>query len=134
MHWTGRFPARPETAYKLRREIAAIGLKCGLRDQGLWRLTLAVSEVVSNALQHAYRGREPGDISAAAYVEGGALRVVIADTGVGMAPRSDSPGLGLGLPLVAQTAQEVDVVSDHRGTEVHLTFPCPASAPLRDAG
>jgi serine/threonine-protein kinase RsbW len=51
---------------------------------------------------------------------------VIADTGRGLAPRSDSPGLGLGLPLMAHLADTIDVVSQVPGTEIHLTFACPA--------
>ena len=45
-----------------------------------------------------------------------------------MRPRADSPGLGLGLPLMAHLADAVDIVRTSPGTEIHLTFPCPATA------
>ena len=36
-------------------------------------------------------------------------------------PRADSPGLGLGLPLIAQLATHVDITSE-RGTTVLMGF------------
>jgi len=46
-----------------------------------------------------------------------------------MAPRVDSPGLGLGLPLITALADEVEVVSSEEGgTEITIVFPCPAGA------
>jgi anti-sigma regulatory factor (Ser/Thr protein kinase) len=126
-HWTGRFPALDGTAYVLRGEMAAIARSCGLTSQRIDDVKLAVSEAVSNAVQHAYRDREPGDITGTAHIGNGLLRIVIADSGIGMKPRSDSPGLGLGLPLIAQLADAVEVISTGHGTEIHMTFPCPDS-------
>ncbi len=37
------------------------------------------------------------------------MRVMVCDAGRGMTPRPDSPGAGLGLPLVASIAQRFDV-------------------------
>jgi anti-sigma regulatory factor (Ser/Thr protein kinase) len=108
--------------------MAAIARECGLSDQRVGDVKLAVSEAVSNVVRHAYGRREPGQVIATAHVDSGLLRIVIADTGGGMAPRSDSPGLGLGLPLMAHLADAIDVVRKARGTEIHLSFACPASA------
>jgi anti-sigma regulatory factor (Ser/Thr protein kinase) len=52
------------------------------------------------------------------------IDVRVADDGSGMAPRDDSPGLGLGLPLIRHLADQFD----HRrtpggdGTEVWMRF------------
>ena len=125
--WRGSFLATPEAGYVLRSEMAAIARECGLSDQRVGDVKLAVSEAVSNVVRHAYDGQAPGQVVATADVDGGTLRIVIADTGRGLAPRSDSPGLGLGLPLMAHLADTIDVVRNDPGTEIHMTFPCPSS-------
>jgi anti-sigma regulatory factor (Ser/Thr protein kinase) len=107
--------------------MAAIARECGLSDQRVGDVKLAVSEAVSNVVRHAYGRQNAGQVIATAHVDSGVLRIVIADTGGGMAPRSDTPGLGLGLPLMAHLADAIDVVRTAPGTEVHLTFACPAS-------
>ena len=55
--------------------------------------------------------------------------VRVADEGVGMVPRPDSPGLGMGLPLMAQMADDVHVATrrDEPGTMVVLRFSCPSA-------
>jgi serine/threonine-protein kinase RsbW len=119
--------ATPEAGYVLRSEMAAIARECGLSDQRVGDVKLAVSEAVSNVVRHAYGRCKPGQVIATAHVDSGLLRIVIADTGAGMAPRSDSPGLGLGLPLMAHLADAINVVRKAPGTEIHLTFACPTS-------
>lgn len=49
------------------------------------------------------------------------------DDGQGMAPRIDSPGLGLGLPLIAHLTAgfEIRPGMDGHGTEVCLVFEVP---------
>ena len=105
----------------------AIARQCGLSQRGASDVKLAVSEAVTNAVQHAYRDREPGDVWATASVDDDQLHIVIADQGVGMTPRTDSPGLGLGLPLISQLADSIQVHSTSEGTEIHMTFPCPST-------
>ena len=47
----------------------------------------------------------------------------MADAGAGMAPRHDSPGLGLGLPLVGRVASSVDISARAGGgTLVRMSF------------
>ena len=51
------------------------------------------------------------------------LTVVVRDEGEGIAPRPDSPGLGLGLPLIASLAENVQLGRDEdEHTEVRMTF------------
>jgi serine/threonine-protein kinase RsbW len=56
-------------------------------------------------------------------VRDGRLTVVVHDEGRGMLPRPDSPGLGLGLPLIATLAESLELGTgpDER-TEVRMTF------------
>jgi serine/threonine-protein kinase RsbW len=52
-----------------------------------------------------------------------AIRVVVSDRGSGLAPRADSPGAGLGLPLMAQLSDSVDVRNQAGGgTAVELMW------------
>ncbi|MGH2854857.1 MAG: ATP-binding protein, partial [Solirubrobacteraceae bacterium] len=51
------------------------------------------------------------------------LRVVVRDEGKGIGPRPDSPGLGLGLPLIASLTESVELGRDEEErTEVRMTF------------
>ena len=49
--------------------------------------------------------------------------IYVLDEGTGLAPRVDSPGLGLGLGLIAQVADSADVrAPESGGTEVVMRF------------
>ena len=85
-------------------------------------VALAVSEAVTNAVMHAYRDREPGTVRIFASVGAGALVVVVSDDGPGMTPRTDSPGIGLGLSLIAQHSTTVEIDGDDDGTRVMMSF------------
>ena len=52
-----------------------------------------------------------------------ALTVVVSDHGRGIVPRPDSPGLGLGLPLIATLAESLELgTGPGDETEVRMTF------------
>lgn len=85
-------------------------------------VALAISEAVTNVVMHAYRDREPGAVCIFASVVEGALVVVISDDGLGMTPRTDSPGIGLGLSLISQLATTVEIDGDEDGTRMVLSF------------
>jgi serine/threonine-protein kinase RsbW len=118
------FPSSPPGVGALRRDIAAFARRCGMDDAGIEDVRLAVSEAATNAVVHAYRGAE-GDLAVRASAAKGELLVVVHDTGVGLAPRPDSPGLGLGMPLMATVTSRFQIVSDDAGTEVRMAFRLP---------
>lgn len=94
---------------------------CGFDAAQLGDIKLAVSEAASNAVVHAYAS-DSGVIRATAVLRGRVLVVVIADDGPGMVPRTDSPGLGLGLPMISTVADRVEVRSPGRGCEIEMGF------------
>jgi serine/threonine-protein kinase RsbW len=118
------FPGTPPGVGELRRAVGDIAREAGLPDSTIDAARLAASEAASTAVIHAYRDH-PGDLELRARVEGDELHVVIADHGPGLAPRTDSPGLGLGLPIMAHVSERFEVVSGPEGTEIHLAFACP---------
>ena len=117
------FPGTPPGVGELRRAVGEIARRCGLPDSTVDAARLAASEAASNAVIHAYR-EHPGDLRLRAHLEGDELHVVIADRGDGLAPRTDSPGLGLGLPIMAHLSERFEIVSGPEGTEIHLAFAC----------
>jgi serine/threonine-protein kinase RsbW/stage II sporulation protein AB (anti-sigma F factor) len=121
------YAATPENIGLLREQMAAMARECGLDEIGIADVRLAVSEAATNALIHGYR-RQPGLIRAHAEVTDGELRIAICDDGPGMEPRVDSPGLGLGLPVIASVSRRFEIVQDEPGTELRMAFDCPASA------
>ncbi len=118
-------PAVPAVVAQLRHEIAGFAVDAGIGDPPLADLKLAVSEALSNVVLHSYReDPEPGRVEVEAEISEDRLRVIIADRGTGMRPRVDSPGAGLGLPIMAEVAGGFEVRSrEPRGTELHLCFP-----------
>ena len=57
----------------------------------------------------------------------GEFFVVVCDEGIGMAPRTDSPGLGLGLGLIAGLAKRLEIGSRQpAGATVTMVFGAPA--------
>jgi len=104
--------------------VAEFVMAAGLREPQLAAVKLAVSEAVTNAVMHAYvDDDEPGDVHVVTFVRGATVHVTVSDDGVGMMPRLDSPGLGVGLPFIADTADTLDIDStEGGGTELRMTF------------
>lgn len=122
--WT--IAPEPANVALMRREVVAYAARNGVAEPPLADLAVAVSEAVTNAVMHAFRNRASGEGTINVEVEvsaGVVAKVVVTDDGEGMTPRPDTPGLGLGLPLMAQLATSFAVTRPHRGgTEVCMTF------------
>lgn len=109
---------------EVRSAVCQFAQSHGFHDEKLDAIKLAVSEAVTNAVLHGYSDH-PGKISVVAELEeGGAIQVLIADTGRGMLPHRDRKGLGLGVPIMTTLADHVDITSptNKGGTEVHMRF------------
>jgi anti-sigma regulatory factor (Ser/Thr protein kinase) len=104
----------------LRQFVEGLGVSAETREA----VTLAVSEAATNVVVHAYIGRDlPGTIEVNATVAEDELWVIVTDTGLGLRPRLDSPGLGLGLAIIAQLADGVDLVRPAAGgLELRMRF------------
>ena len=119
-------PAQPSSVRELRTRIIEYAALQDLTDPPLEGLRLAVSEAVTNAVVHAYRDQPAGSVTASIDIDRGSSRVVVhvTDAGQGLGPRPDSPGLGLGLPLIASVAEETRLLPGPSGigTDVCMSF------------
>jgi anti-sigma regulatory factor (Ser/Thr protein kinase) len=108
----------------MRAAVAEFAAAAGVREPQLAAMKLAVSEAVTNAVMHAYlHDDEPGEVRVVTYRCGATLYVTVSDDGIGMMPRLDSPGLGVGLPFIADTADTLDIdSSEGGGTELRMSF------------
>ncbi|HTN23595.1 MAG TPA: ATP-binding protein, partial [Solirubrobacteraceae bacterium] len=120
----------PGTVRQLRARVTAYAQATGAPPELLDDVALAVSETVTNVIVHAYAGApEPGQVRVSCRVAEGQLVVEVADEGVGIASRDDSPGLGQGLAMVGALAEALDVARGPggQGTVVTMTFATPAT-------
>ncbi len=119
-----RYPAQPDSVAALRAAVVDFAARQGASAATIDAVRLAVSEAATNVVVHAYRdAAHPGDIEVEASLAGGELWVMVADAGTGLRARRDSPGLGLGLGLIAGVADGIDLV--HRaagGLELRMRF------------
>jgi serine/threonine-protein kinase RsbW len=101
-------------------------------DPPLSDVALAVSEAVTNVVHHAYVGRDPGPVRVRVEAGSHEIELLIEDQGSGMVPRPDTPGLGLGLPVIATVSERLDVRDrSGGGTRVCMWFSLdPADATL----
>jgi len=118
-----RYPAQPPALALIRRDVVDAARGCGAGADTLWQIKLAVSEAATNAVLHAYRDGLAGDVHVLLERIDDHLDISIRDSGVGISPRSDSPGAGLGLVLMARVSDRC-VISGAagRGTDVLLCF------------
>lgn len=86
-------------------------------------IALAISEAVSNAVLHAFRGVDTGRIDVRGFPDGDSLVLSVSDDGVGVTPNPDSPGLGLGLALIGSLSEGVELRKEGRGTTLVMRFP-----------
>jgi serine/threonine-protein kinase RsbW/stage II sporulation protein AB (anti-sigma F factor) len=121
--FSSSFPAGPTAPAVARHAVRDYLHSLGADPRAFGDVLLALSEIVTNAVVHGYRGEEGGVVRVEAEHTDEQLVLSVADQGLGMAPRHDSPGLGLGLPLVGRIAERVDITAQAGGgTLVSMCF------------
>jgi anti-sigma regulatory factor (Ser/Thr protein kinase) len=117
-----RFAAVPESIASARSRLADFAANLGASDRQVEDVRLAVSEAVTNAVLHGYRGT-PGIVRVTATADPrGTLVVTVHDAGCGAHPGPPRPGLGLGLGLIADAADDMAIVPHDGGTELRMWF------------
>src|SRR4051794_5714487 len=120
--WTGT--ARPVTVGALRQLVTRFAQEAGISGTALDDVRACITEAATNAVVHGFRdGRPPGTIRVKAELLSDGLRVTVSDDGIGFLPRTDSPGLGLGMPTIVALSRLMPVTTPPSGgTEVCMTF------------
>jgi serine/threonine-protein kinase RsbW len=118
-----KLPARAENVAVVRHAFGGFAEVLTVDEQTLADIKLAVTEACTNVVIHAYERDDLGDLEVDATIDDQLLTVIIRDNGRGIVPRPDSPGLGLGLPLIATLAETLELGKDgEEHTEVRMTF------------
>src|SRR3954464_6368919 len=118
-----KLPARAENVAVVRHAFGGFAEALSVDEQTLADIKLAITEACTNVVIHAYDDDEDGALEVDASIDDRRLIVVIRDRGRGIVPRPDSPGLGLGLPLIATLAESLELGKDDaEHTEVRMTF------------
>jgi serine/threonine-protein kinase RsbW len=102
--------------------VVDFALAAGATGPCLEAIRLAASEAITNAVLHAYR--EPGGIvNVSASCLPDELWLLVSDDGQGLRPGRDGRGLGLGLAVIAQLADEFQIISrSSGGTQLQMRF------------
>jgi serine/threonine-protein kinase RsbW/stage II sporulation protein AB (anti-sigma F factor) len=123
------YEAEPGSVAEARSAAAEFAAAAGANAIQIDAIRLAVSEAVTNAVLHAYRGG-PGQIQVTAALAGSELWILVADEGGGMQPETDRPGLGLGLGLISQVCDSMSIVPRSAGgIEVRILFKLDVAPP-----
>jgi serine/threonine-protein kinase RsbW len=127
--YTEEFSATAESVPRARASVADFALAAGAAGPCLEAIRLAASEAITNAVRHAYH--EPGgtvNVSASCLPD--ELWLLVSDDGDGLRSGGDGRGLGLGLAVIAQLADEFQIVSrSSGGTQLQMRFRLQAAGP-----
>jgi serine/threonine-protein kinase RsbW len=124
------FEAESASVPRARHAVTGFARAHGVPPALLGTIALAVSEACTNVVLHAYREKSaPGRFTVGLALEHDSLQIHVRDDGLGPRPRTDSPGLGLGLPIIATTADCFAIEPcDTGGTELRMGFDLSAAA------
>ena len=103
------WPALPASVPQARHAVREHLHAADTKDPPASDVAVVVSEAVTNAVVHAYRETGGGEFRVLVEVGEEEIALTVDDNGAGMAPRTDSPGLGLGLPLIAQMSERFEI-------------------------
>src|SRR4051794_34682571 len=136
-------PAFPLSVGRVRSELDQALVHLAVAPARRADIALVVTEAATNVVLHAYVDQAPGLLDVTAAVVSHELRVTVSDCGHGMRPRTDSPGMGMGLSLISQLSDAMTVSAPAAGTGTYVTAtftgatpamrPAPASSDVRQA-
>ena len=116
-------PARPENVSVIRHVLGAFAEALRLPDELVEDLRLAVTEACTNVVRHAYSPAHSGPVEISIQPLEEYVSVIVSDHGRGIGTSSDTTGPGLGLPLIAAIADDVELQPvPGGGSRVAMTF------------
>jgi len=118
-------PAEPESVSLVRQAVTGIADTLGMSPESRDDLRIAVTEAATNVVVHAYPDRA-GTIRLEVWPDNHTMVIHVTDHGCGIVPRVErvTPGLGLGIPLIAALSENMSITAsdDGSGTCVGMTF------------
>lgn len=130
-----KIPAKPEFVGVIRLTLSGIASRMGFSYDDLEDLKIATSEACTNAVQHAYKKNEQGEVKIGFGLYVDRLEVMVADSGVsfdfesarkGIGPYGENDSVeflregGLGLYLIETLMDEVRI-HQKEGVTVFMT-------------
>ncbi|MET0789592.1 MAG: SpoIIE family protein phosphatase [Cellulomonas sp.] len=126
--------ADPGQLATVRGAVDSWGLGFGLGARDRSALVLGVSEVMANAVEHAYRDSDGGTVEIHATIRDDAMvEVVVRDHGRWREPDTDPGERGRGFSMMASAGLQVTVETGPDGTSVRLECPARRPAPVDQA-
>jgi anti-sigma regulatory factor (Ser/Thr protein kinase) len=117
-----RVPARAQWIGPLRRAVVEFARRCGASDDQCDDIMVAVSEAVSNVVEHAYVGVDVrGFVTVQAWARERRLVVVVSGDGIGRRAH-DGPDGGLGLRLIFELTERFALEDTTSGARARMTF------------
>jgi serine/threonine-protein kinase RsbW len=119
-----RISARPENVALARLALAGVASVAGASHEETADLKLAVSEICTNAVLHAYGGATDGGVVLRYSVAGDVLTVEVSDSGAGFDPKNGTEPVStprdgtLGLSIARAVTDEFAIESNGGGTRV----------------
>ena len=129
-------PSSAEFLSIARLALSGVAAKLPFSIEDIEELKIALSEAVSNSIQHGYNQDKSQKIHVSCGISDNALEIVVKDTGTGFDPKTldkkrkePSPennfSLGLGLTFIKNLMDDVQVnSSEGNGTEVTMIKKC----------
>ncbi|MBP2479330.1 PAS domain S-box-containing protein [Crossiella equi] len=115
------FPAAPAQLARMRAALRTWLGQCDLPELTVQNVLVAAGEAFGNAVEHAYRGRAPGEVRLRAQARGHELELTVADSGGWQTPRpEDNPHRGRGLGMMRTLADHAEITHGPDGTTVTL--------------
>jgi PAS domain S-box-containing protein len=116
------FQAKAGELRHLRRSLTDWAAQRRMPDAVVRRLLIAVNEAAANAIEHAYRQKEPETVTVAAHEDSGHLTATVTDTGT-WKPVPRQPGdRGRGTNIMRQVSNDFERHTGPAGTTVQLRF------------
>jgi anti-sigma regulatory factor (Ser/Thr protein kinase) len=110
----------------LRADVAATLTRWGLEEAATQAVVLSVHELVANAAEHAYRGRDPGPVVVELRLADDVVTATVQDSGRWKhRDPAAQDGRGRGLVLVRALTQDVAVWTGTTGTSVRFRLAPP---------
>jgi anti-sigma regulatory factor (Ser/Thr protein kinase) len=112
------FTARPQELRRIRRALRQWMQQRAIPPHMQCDLLVAVGEVTANAVEHAYVGREPGEVYIEIIAEDDGVVARIRDFGHWRMPSPDRERRGLGIDMVRAVSDEFSCDTGPHGTTV----------------